>query len=168
MEIKELKMKLSEINKEKEKSTDKIKEYEANQIIKDYIEETKRLSAITREAYNLNEEIKTRTFKECKHYFVIIDRDSYFDGHKMCTSLIHKCIHCGLTDKYFDVSYEDKETRLMNQLMRGIYVKPRGSYKESELGEIKEIYDDFKVKYQDADDDVIQKHIELVKSMKKN
>lgn len=168
MEIKELKMKLSEINKEKEKSTDKIKEYEANQIIKDYIEETKRLSAITREAYNLNEEIRIKTLKECKHYFVIIDRDSYFDGHKMCTSLIHKCIHCGLTDKYFDVSYEDKETRLMNQLMRGIYVKPRGSYSEKELNEIKEIYDDFKVKYQDVDDDVVQKHIELVKSMKKN
>lgn len=167
MEIKELEMKLAEINKEKEKSTDKIKEYEANQIIKDYIEETKRLSAITREAYNLNEEIRIKTLKECKHYFVIIDRDSYFDGHKMCTLLIHKCIHCGLTDKYFDVSFHDKETSLMNQLMRGIYVKPRGSYKESELGEIKEIYDDFKVKYQDADDDVIQKHIELVKSMKK-
>ena len=138
MEIKELEMKLTEINKEKEKSTDKIKEYEANQIIKDYIEETKRLSVLTREAYNLNEEIKIKTLKECKHYFVIIDRDSYFDGHKMCTSLIHKCIHCGLTDKYFDVSYEDKETRLMNQLMRGIYVKPRGSYSEKELNEIKD------------------------------
>ena len=167
MEIKELEMKLSEINKEKKKSESKISEYEASQIIKDYIEETKRLSALTREANNLNEEIRIKTLKECKHYFVIIDRDSYFDGHKMCTSLIHKCIHCGLTDKYFDVSYEDKETKLMNQLMRGIYVKSRGSYSENELDEIKEIYNDFKVKYQDADDDVIQKHIELVKSMKK-
>ena len=67
MEIKELKMKLSEINKEKEKSESKISEYEANQIIKDYIDEANRLSAITREAYNLNEEIRIKTLKECKH-----------------------------------------------------------------------------------------------------
>ena len=115
----------------------------------------------------LNEDINYLEMQSCNHYFVIISKGTYFDGHTTQTDYINKCIHCGLTDKYLDGIFPNN--CLMNKVIRegGMNnFKSHGYCVEDEIKEVKKIYDRFKNEYKDATDEDIENYIALVRKMK--
>ena len=100
--LNEMKIKLEESKKEVSILKEEIEKLKEKSIVLKYIENVDRYNKLNFSIKKLNEDINYLEMHSCNHYFVIISKGSYFDGHRTQTDYIYKCIHCSLTDKYLD------------------------------------------------------------------
>ncbi len=113
-------------------------------------------------------EMKELKIKLCEeiygdHFFVSNKPGS---GCNWQTDTIVTCIHCGYKENINNFIFRSYDREYGNLESEKISIKVHGNYLDSELGEVKKIYDETKKQYAESTDEDIENQISLVKKMK--
>ena len=149
----------------------KIDELKDDEKVKEYITLDNEFEKTCNALGKLIEEIKYQDMYHCEHYFVLNEERREWDGHRTEIIPIVTCIHCGLTNKYYEfyMNRNFPQYNIVNEVYHNTncrYEQIHGFYKYSEINDVKKIYDKFKEEYPDATDEDIENHIKLVKKMR--
>ena len=148
---------------------DKLKE---NEMVRKYADVFNEKTKLEEEQEDFKRDLAFQRMMHCNHYYVRNYVDSFYDGHRTETNTIVTCIHCGLTNKFVESGIMDDVFPYdqMSEIVRGDgmrYNGYHGDYSESQVDEVKKIYDNYKDEYPKATDKDCERHIKMVMKMRK-
>ncbi len=157
----------------KEENNSIIEELKKDNKVKKYIDACERNNALKIENESIKKDLLTQKILHCNHFYVLNEIDSSFDGHRTDKEYIYTCIHCGLTNKYYnnDYGHDVYPYSIYNGVIRNhnmwAFGIEHGKYDYKDLDVLEEIYQKYKGEYPEASDEDCERHIKMVMKMRK-